>query len=252
MPDWAAERVLLIGGTSEIGLAIVRRLADRGPVRPVLLGRDAEGMRRALTSLEAAAGCRDGVVIQLDAGELDRHEQVVAEAFAVAGGIDTVVLAAGVLGAQAGLDADRADALEVMQVNFVGAGSLLMAALKALRAQGRGTLVLLSSITVERPRAANAIYCAAKTGLDALAQGLADSIGGSGVRVLVMRPGFVHTKMTAGLPAPPLSTTAEAVAEATLKALDGSAHTVWTPRLLRPLFVLLRLVPRAIWRRLPL
>jgi decaprenylphospho-beta-D-erythro-pentofuranosid-2-ulose 2-reductase len=110
---------------------------------------------------------------------------------------------------------------------------------------------VLSSVAAERPRASNAIYGAAKAGLDALAQGLADATASDGVRVLVVRPGFVRTRMTAGLEEAPFATTAAAVADATLKALAGRAHTVWVPGRLRLLFAVLRLVPRAIWRRLP-
>ena len=85
----------------------------------------------------------------------------------------------------------------------------------------------------ERVRASNAIYGAAKAGLDGLVQGLADSVAGSGVRVLVVRPGFVTTRMTAGLEPAPMSTTADAVALATLAALEGRAHTIWVPGKLR-------------------
>jgi decaprenylphospho-beta-D-erythro-pentofuranosid-2-ulose 2-reductase len=162
------------------------------------------------------------------------------------------VLAVGVLGAQAGLDADRGEALEVLRTNFISSGSLLLEALERLRQQGSGTLVLLSSVAAERARASNAIYGAAKAGIDSLAQGLADSTAGTGVRVLVVRPGFVKTKMTAGLKPAPLSTTPEAVAEATVRALDGHAHTVWAPGQLRLLFSVLRHLPRPLFRRLPL
>jgi len=113
------------------------------------------------------------------------------------------VIAVGVLGGQAGLDADLDEAIEVMRVNFLGAGSLLLECLRQLRQRGGGKLVLLSSAAVERPRASNPIYGAAKTGLDALAQGLSDAIASTDVRVLVVRPGFVKTRMTAGIaPAP--------------------------------------------------
>ena len=88
---------------------------------------------------------------------------------------------------------------------------------------------MLSSVAAERPRAGNAIYGAAKAGLDALAQGLADATAATGVRVLVVRPGFVRTRMTAGLPPAPFATTPEAVAEATVRALAGRAHTIWVP-----------------------
>ena len=113
-------------------------------------------------------------------------------------------------------------------------------------------MIVLSSVAAERARRSNAIYGAAKAGLDALAQGLADSLAGSGVRVLVVRPGFVRTRMTAGLEAAPFATSPDAVAEAAVKALAGRAHTVWVPPSLRYVFAVLRHLPRPIYRRLPL
>jgi decaprenylphospho-beta-D-erythro-pentofuranosid-2-ulose 2-reductase len=245
------KRVLLLGGTSEIGLAIVRRLAVEGPVRPFLLGRDRAGLEAALAQLERLGA--SGEVEELDAtADLERHREVIGGAFQRAGGFDIVVLAVGVLGGQAGLDTDPGEALEVMEVDFVGSGSLLLESLRELRQRGSGTLVVLSSVAAERPRASNAIYGAAKAGLDSLAQGLADATAGNGVRVLVVRPGFVITRMTAGLKPAPMATTPEAVAEATVRALDGRAHTVWVPGRLRILFAVLRHLPRSVWRRLPL
>jgi decaprenylphospho-beta-D-erythro-pentofuranosid-2-ulose 2-reductase len=247
--------VLLVGGTSEIGLAIVRRLGEQGSVLPVLLGRDSARLEAALGSLTdagAAAGSAAGSVAVVEATDLASHQRAVTDAFRVAGGFDVVVIAVGVLGAQAGLDADPGEAAEVMEVDFLGAGSLLLHCLRSLRAQGNGSLVVLSTVAAERPRAGNAIYGAAKAGLDALAQGLADACAGSGVRVLVVRPGFVTTRMTAGLERAPLATTAEAVAEATVAALPGRAHTIWVPARLRYVFALLRHVPRPLFRRLPL
>jgi decaprenylphospho-beta-D-erythro-pentofuranosid-2-ulose 2-reductase len=243
--------VLLIGGSSEIGVAIVRRLAANGPVRPYLLGRDSERMNEALGLLERA-GCEPGEVDLLDADDLGAHAPAMARAFERSGGFDVVVLAVGVLGAQAGIDADRAEALDVMRVDFLDCGSLLLESLRQMRERRRGTLVVLSSVAAERARASNAIYGAAKAGLDAMAQGLADATAGSGVRVLVVRPGFVRTRMTAGLPDAPLATTPEAVAEATVSALSGHAHTIWVPATLRPIFAVLRHVPRGLYRRLPL
>ena len=246
--------VLLIGGTSEIGLAIVRRLCTGAPggQAPVvhLLGRDTAGLKQAATELgQLAAGVE---VDQLDAEQLDSHEQTLRVAFERAGGFDVVIVAVGLLGAQEATAASTDEANAVMSVNFVGAGSLLLHSLRRLELQGNGTLVVLSSVAAERPRASNAIYSAAKSGLDALAQGLADRVAGSGVRVLVVRPGFVRTKMTAGLKPAPFATTAEAVADATARALDGHAHTVWVPRELRYVFAVLRHLPRPVFRRLSL
>ena len=245
------QRVLVIGGSSEIGLAITRRLCDAGPVRPYLLGRDRDRLLAALAALpgDGAAAGEVGVV---DADDLAAHDEAVGRAFDRLGGVDVAVVAVGVLGAQAGLDADPAAAAEVMRVNFAGAGSLLLSCLRRLRSQGHGTLVVLSSVAAERPRAGNAIYGAAKAGLDALAHGLADQTAGTGVRVLVVRPGFVVGRMTAGLPRAPFATTTEAVADATVTALAGRDHTVWVPGRLRYVFAGLRHLPRPLYRRLPL
>lgn len=251
MSPGAPRRVLILGGSSEIAVAIVSRLAREGPVRPYLVGRDPERLGHALRELERA-GCVGGEFGVVDAEDLAAHDQALAHAFERLGGVDLVVLAIGVLGAQEGLDADPDVAAEVMRVNFVGAGSLLLGSLRRLRTQGRGTLVVLSSVAAERPRAGNAIYGAAKAGLDALAQGLADASAGSGARVLVVRPGFVTTRMTAGLKPAPMSTTAAAVADAIVGALAGRAHTIWVPGRLRVVFAILRHLPRWLYRRLPL
>lgn len=247
----ATRRVLLLGGTSEIGLAIVRRLAVDGPVVPVLLGRDEAGLRAAAASLESV-GVGPCEVLVADADDLGAHGPTLDTAFAGPGGIDIAVLAVGVLGGQEGLQTPHDEALDVLRVNVVGAGSLLLHALRRLEAQGRGALIVLSSVAAERPRASNAVYGAAKSALDALGQGLADATAGSGVRVLTVRPGFVTTRMTAGLDPAPLSTTPQAVAEATIAALGGRAHTIWVPGTLRWMFMILRHLPRPIFRRLPL
>jgi decaprenylphospho-beta-D-erythro-pentofuranosid-2-ulose 2-reductase len=246
-----ARRVLLMGGTSEIGLAIVRRLAVDRRVRPYLLGRDRTRLESALAELERG-GCDAGQVDTVDASALRTHEEVVRGAFERAGGFDVVVLAVGILGGQAGLDADRREALEVMEVDFLGAGSLLLECMRRLRDQGRGQVVVLSSVAGERPRASNSIYGAAKAGLDALAQGLADATAGSGVQVLVVRPGFVRTRMTNALPPAPMSTGPDEVAEATARGLASGAHTVWVPGRLRFVFSVVRHLPRPVFRRLPL
>jgi decaprenylphospho-beta-D-erythro-pentofuranosid-2-ulose 2-reductase len=246
-----ATRVLLLGGSSEIGLAIVRRLRVDGPVSACLLGRDRGRLEDAAAGLERDGISAAGIQVA-DADDVDAHAGAVEAAFDALGGVDIAVLAVGQLGAQAGLDADPAEAAEILRVNFLGAGSLLLETLRRLRAQDRGTLVVLSSVAGERVRASNAVYGAAKAGLDGLAQGLADATAGTGVRVLVVRPGFVVTRMTAGLDPAPMSATPEEVAGATVQALAGRAHTVWVPGRLRYVFAVLRHLPRSVFRRLPL
>jgi decaprenylphospho-beta-D-erythro-pentofuranosid-2-ulose 2-reductase len=251
MTTGETKRVLVLGGSSEIGLAIVRRLARDEPISAFLLGRDAGRLATAAGAL-GQAGCRTLGTGVVDARDVQAHGEAISAAFSRAGGFELVILAVGILGAQAGLDADPREAVEVMEVDFAGAGSLLLHSMRALSLQGAGDVVVLSTVAAERPRAGNAIYGAAKAGLDSLAQGLADAVAGSGVRMLVVRPGFVTTRMTAGLKPAPMSTTPEAVAEATVKALAGGAHTVWVPGRLRYVFAVLRHLPRAVFRRLPL
>ncbi len=240
-------RVLVVGGSSEIGLAIVRRLAVDGPVAAYLLGRDGARLSGAAAAL-GGAGVERVETAVVDAGDLEAHAGAVGRAFAWAGGFEVVVLAVGMLGHGQGLDADPDDLTAGMRINFLGAGSLVVHCLRALRDQGRGTLVVLSSVAAERPRRSNAVYGAAKAGLDALAQGLGDGARRSGARVLVVRPGFVATRMTAGLKRPPMATTAAAVAEATVRGLEGRAHTVWVPGRLRFVFAVLRHLPRPLFR----
>ena len=242
-------RVLVLGGTSEIALAIVRELHRRDPREVALVGRDPDALARVAEELPSA-GCERALTFELDALDLERHEQVIGEAFDELGGADIVILAVGVLGERGGLPDDTSGALEVLQVNTVGAGSLLIHSARRLRKQGAGTLVVLSSVAGERARAANVLYGASKAGLDALAQGLGDALHDQGVRVLVVRPGFVHTRMTRGLAPAPLSTTPQALALDVVNGLDHRSHTVWAPSALRWLMLAVRMLPRPLFRRL--
>jgi decaprenylphospho-beta-D-erythro-pentofuranosid-2-ulose 2-reductase len=247
----SGRRIAVLGGTSEIALAIVRELQRGGPREVALLGRDAARLEDAASSLRQA-GCENVFTIEVDADDTDRHEAAVASAFEQLGGVDLVVLAIGRLGERGGLPRDVSGALDVLRVNVVGAGSLLLQAAVRLRRQGSGTVVVLSSVAGERIRRSNVVYGAAKAGLDALAQGLGDALHGDGVRVLVVRPGFVFTNMTRGLDAAPFAVEPVDVARAVVRALDRRDAIVWTPPVLRWVMLLLRVLPRALVRRLPI
>jgi decaprenylphospho-beta-D-erythro-pentofuranosid-2-ulose 2-reductase len=237
-------RVLLLGGTSEIGLAIVAALQLPAAAEVILAGRDEQRMTAAARPLP----CRVRT-LPYDAVAVDTHQAVVDEAFA-SGPVDLVIAAAGVLAAQDTLDHDPLGAGRLVETNFTGHVTTLLAATARLRAQGHGTIVVLSSVAAIRPRRFNYVYGAAKAGLDAFARGLADSLHGTGVRVLLVRPGFVTGRMTRGMPPAPLPTTPGAVGSAVASALAGRAAVVWVPPQLGVLAVMLRLVPRRLWRRL--
>lgn len=245
----AGRRVLVLGGTSEIALATVRELQRRAPREVALVGRDAELLDAAAEELRAA-GCPRVLTLEVDALQTAGHEEVVERAFAELGGAEVAIVAVGVLGDRGGLPTDVAGAVEVLEVNLVGAGSLMLHAARRMREEGGGALVVLSSVAAERPRRANVVYGASKAGLDALAQGLGDALHDDGVHVLVVRPGFVRTRMTRGLPEAPLSTDPQTVAKAVLDGLDRGAHTVWAPAALRWLMLVVKLLPRPIFRRM--
>jgi decaprenylphospho-beta-D-erythro-pentofuranosid-2-ulose 2-reductase len=247
--DSSGRRVVVVGGTSEIALAIVRELQSSAPREVVLIGRDPRGLQSAVEGL-IAAGCPSVSALELDALQTESHERIVGEAFDRLGGVDIAILAVGVLGERGGLPDDVGGAIEVLQVNVVGAGSLLIQLARRLRERGGGALVVLSSVAAERPRRGNVVYGASKSGLDSLAQGLGDALYEDGVRVLVVRPGFVHTRMTRGLDPAPLATTAEGVAAAVIRGLERGAHTVWAPPRLRWLMLTARMLPRAVFRRM--
>ena len=246
-PGSFGRRVLVLGGSSEIALAIVRELQARGPRDVALVGRDPRALDSAAGEL-SAAGCPRTSTFELDALDLARHEEVLERAFRELGGADIVVLAIGVLGERGGLPADITAASAVLQLNFVGAGSLMMHAARRLCDGGGGTIIVLSSVAAERPRRANVVYGASKAGLDSLARGLGDALYERDVHVLVVRPGFVETKMTRGLGAAPLASTPRAVAGVVVDGLERGANTVWVPRTLRWLMLMMRLVPPRLFR----
>ena len=172
------------------------------------------------------------------------------------GPIEAAIVAFGILGDQARAERDVQHALQIAHTDYLAQISVLTPLASALRAQGSGTIVVFSSVAGIRVRRANYVYGSTKAGLDGFASGLADALHGSGVRLLLARPGFVVGAMTAELMASgtkpaPLSVNAEQVADTVARAYRKGRAEVWIPWSLRPLFVGMRLLPRAVWRRLP-
>lgn len=239
------QRILLIGGTSEIGLAIVSALPLSEDTELVLAGRDPARMAAAVSKLP----CRVATV-DYDASAAGTTAQMVSAAFA-GEAPDLVISAVGVLTPQEQLDAQPDLASSLVTANFTSHVAALLDIAGRMRAAGRGTIVILSSIAAVRPRKANYVYGAAKAGLDAFGRGLTDALHGTGVRVLLVRPGFVIGRMTAGLDPAPLSSTPAQVGAAVAARIGGPSGVVWVPQALRPVAGLLRLMPRPAWRRMP-
>lgn len=240
------QTIVLLGGRSEIGVAIVRELISATTTKVVLAGRAGSPMP------DLGAPHVEIIEIGFDAREPESHEGIMAEVQRRLGDIDVVVVAFGILGDQQDFDRRPAAAADAAVVNFAGAMSACLAVTKVFRDQGHGQLVVLSSVAGERVRKANFVYGATKAGLDAFAQGLSDALADTSSRVLIVRPGFVQSAMTAGLSPAPFATTPEAVAVATVRAMRAGRRIVWVPGVLRWVFMVLRHLPTVVWRRLPL
>lgn len=243
------QTIVVFGGTSEIGVAIARRLVTPVTRAVVLACRDTAA--GALIAASFPEHVRTEVM-PFEAGDPTGHADLVGRITESVGDIDVAVLAFGVLGEQSVLDRDPVAAAQVVQINHGGAVSTGLALAEVFRRQGHGRLVVLSSVAGERVRKANFVYGGSKAGVDGFAQGLGDALVGTGASVLVVRPGFVHSRMTAGLAPAPFATTPEAVADATLKGLARGRRTVWVPGALRVVLSVLRHLPGSVFRRLPL
>lgn len=244
----AVQSILVLGGGSDIGAATCELLIGERCRTVVLAGRAPERLVPVADRLRSA-GATTVDVVTFDATQPETHQRVVDEVFDQHGDIDVVLLAFGVLGEQVTFDDDPVAAAGAATTNYVGAVSSGLAVAERLRRQGHGTLVVLSSVAGERVRADNFVYGSTKAGLDAFAQGLGDSLAGSGASVMVVRPGFVRTGMTEHMEDGPMATTAEAVASDIVAGLKRGAHTIWSPSKLRPVFTVLRHLPRPIWRK---
>lgn len=240
--------IVVFGGRSEIGTAVAARLArGRTVVLAARRAGDLEAQRRAVLDAGAVAVH----TVEFDADRLDTHEQTLADLAMLYGPIDVAVLAFGILGDQHRAEHDPAHAVAIVHTDYVAHVALLTRLAGHLRAQGSGRIVVFSSVAGVRVRRANYVYGSAKAGLDGFASGLADALPGSGVSLLLVRPGFVVGRMTEGMSPAPLSSTPDRVADATVTALRRGRGEVWVPAVLRPVFFGMRLLPRPIWRRLP-
>jgi decaprenylphospho-beta-D-erythro-pentofuranosid-2-ulose 2-reductase len=244
------QNILVLGGKSDIGVAIARRLMSTATKSVILACRRPQEADAQVESLR-----REGVdvrAVAFDAADTRSHGEFIENIRRDVGDPDVVILAFGQLGDQASVDDDPDSAVNVAHVNYTGAVSIALHVAKQFRRQGHGSLVILSSVAGERVRKANFVYGSTKAGLDGFAQGLSDSLDGTGARVLIVRPGFVHSSMTKGMKAAPFATTPEAVAEATVAGLDSRRRIVWAPGILRWVFAILRHLPGPVWRRMPL
>jgi decaprenylphospho-beta-D-erythro-pentofuranosid-2-ulose 2-reductase len=244
------QSVLVLGGTSDIALAIARKVVARRGARVVLAARNPVACEAAVNELKQA-GASEVHCVPFDGTDFATHEIFVRSTFDRFGDFDLVIVAFGVLGDQARAERDRAAAVDIVQTNYTGTVSVTVPLVDRLRNQGHGTLVLLSSVAGERVRRANFVYGSSKAGIDGYYQGLSAALAASGVHVMIVRPGFVHSKMTTGMKAAPLSVTPDEVADAVVRGIARGRDIVWVPPAMRYVMMVLRHLPAAVFRRLP-
>ncbi|MCR5976508.1 SDR family NAD(P)-dependent oxidoreductase [Gordonia jinghuaiqii] len=245
--------VVLFGGRSEIGVATAARLA---PGRTVVLAARRPDDLAAETARLLAAGATAVHTVAFDADDTDSHPALIDLLVRQYGPIGVAIVAFGMLGDQSRAETDVAHALQIAHTDYYAQISVLTPLATALRTQGSGTIVVFSSVAGIRVRRANYVYGSTKAGLDGFASGLSDALHGTGVRLLLVRPGFVIGAMTrelmdSGVTPAPMSVNAEQVADAVARAYRKGWGEVWVPATLRPVFFGMRMLPRAVWRRLP-
>jgi short-subunit dehydrogenase len=242
-------KVVLLGATRGMGRALARKLAARGESL-FLLGRDADELERSARDLEVRGAATPVGTHHCDLRAPEGFDAALEAADAALAGFDCVIVSAGVFASQEELESDRTRLAELLAVNFGHTVLFCEAARTRLLARGGGRLCVFSSVAGERGRKPVVLYGASKAGLSRYLEGLDHRYRGQGLQTLTVKPGFVRTRMTEGLSPPPFAGEPEAVAGTVLRALDRGAAVVYAPPVWRWIMAVIRLLPRALMRRL--
>jgi decaprenylphospho-beta-D-erythro-pentofuranosid-2-ulose 2-reductase len=242
-------KVALVGATRGMGRALARAMAERGDAL-WLLGRDPEDLAAAVRDLAARGGGRAVGHGVLDLARPEGFAAALDDADRGLGGLDAIVVTGGAFARPEELVGAPGRLEALLHVNFTGTAVLCQMAAERLAARGGGTVCAFSSVAGDRARRSNYLYGASKAGLSAFLDGLGLAYADRGVRVVCVRPGFVRTGMTEGLPAPPFAGEPEDVARVVLRAIDRGRPVVYAPPVWRWVMGAIRLLPRAVMRRL--
>lgn len=249
------QTILLLGGTSEIGLAICERYLRTASARIVLACLPDDPGRDDAVAQMKAAGAREVEVIDFDAVDTGSHPKVIEEAFNDGDGprdIDVAIVAFGLLGDAEELWQNQRKAVQIAEINYTAAVSVGVLLGEKMRAQGFGQIIAMSTVAGERVRRSNFVYGSTKAGLDGFYLGLGEALREYGVRVLVIRPGQVRTRMSAHIKEAPLTVDKEDVAELAVRSAAKGKELVWAPPTFRYVMMVLRHIPRPVFRKLPI
>ena len=244
-------KILLLGGTSEIGLAIVSEYLRHAPADVVLAVQPGDDRTEASVQQMKDAGARSATTIDFDATDTDSHPGVIAQAWEGAD-VDVAVVAFGILGDQEELWQDQRKAVLECDINFTGAVSVGVLVGERMKNQGFGQIIVMSSAAGEKVRRSNFVYGATKAGLDGFYRTLGQALEKAGVNVLVIRPGQVRTRMSAGVKEAPLTVDKEDVAKLAVSSAKKGKGLVWAPPAFQYVMLVLKHIPAPIFKRLPI
>ncbi|MBX9607455.1 MAG: SDR family oxidoreductase [Gammaproteobacteria bacterium] len=244
------KHILIVGAGSAIAEACARlwsaegaalHLVARDPARLAAMADD--------LALRGAARVSHGVA---DVARMDDAGDLVDAARAALGGLDLVLVAQGVLPNQRACERDFAQARAAFEVNTLASLAVLTRAAVLFEEQGHGALIVLGSVAGDRGRASNYVYGASKAALEVFASGLRNRLARRGVQVLLVKPGFVDTPMTAAFTKGPLWAQPADIARGILRALETRRDVVYLPAFWRAIMLVIRLLPERVFKRLTL
>ena len=245
------QTLLLLGGTSEIGLAICEEYLKKAPLRVILAALPNDPGRDSAVAQMKAAGATQVDVIDFDALDTESHPKVIDEAWSK-GDVDVAIVAFALDGDAEELWQNQRKAVLIANVNYTASVSVGVLVGEKMKAQGFGRIIAMSSVAGERVKRANFVYGSTKAGLDGFYLGLGEALAPFGPKVTVVRPGMVRTQFSAHVKEAPLTVNKDVVATLAVAASDKGKEIVWTPGPWRFVMMGLRHVPRAIFRKLPI
>ncbi len=243
-------RVLVIGATSAIASATARLFAGDGD-RIFLIGRNESRLQATADDLAVRGATFTGWQV-LDVNALDRHDNVLTQAEQALGGFDIVLIAHGTLPDQARCQASAEMMVQEFRTNAISTMALLTRIAEMMEKARHGRIAVITSVAADRGRQSNYVYGAAKAAVDTFLEGLRQRLHKVGVGVTTIRPGFVDTPMTADFKKGLLWAKPEAAARRIHRAIIKGADIAYVPPFWRGIMLIIRLMPRWIFKKITL
>ncbi|MFT3877118.1 MAG: decaprenylphospho-beta-D-erythro-pentofuranosid-2-ulose 2-reductase [Propioniciclava sp.] len=243
--------ILLLGGTSEIGLAIVGEYLSHAPARVILGVQPGDDRTEATVNALRHQGATGVEAYDFDATDFDAHPAFIEQAWA-GGDVDVAIVAFGILGDNEEQWQNQAKAVAAAQINYTGAVSVGVLLGQRMKAQGFGQIIAMSSAAGLKVRRSNFVYGSTKAGLDGFYTNLGQALESSGVKVLVVRPGQVRTRMSAHVKEAPLTINPDELARLVVDAARKGKSIIWTPPAFELVMHVLQHIPAPIFKRLPI